>query len=71
VLDWRVTFPTSVPKGKFPTVPTPMSFGDRHRKQATNLPFRAFLLGGTHGIASRNDRNASVNGGAALRLRVD
>jgi hypothetical protein len=59
VLDWRVTFPPSLPMG--------------HRKQGTgtNLPFRAFLPGCTHGVASRTERHAGVDCGATLGLRFN
>jgi hypothetical protein len=67
----RVTFPPSLQIGKFPSVSTPMSFSHHELRQKTKSSYREFLPCRPCRIARCIERNASVDGGATLRLRVN
>jgi hypothetical protein len=46
-MDWRVTFPTSLPKGKFPSLSTPMRLSHCRRRQGTTSLPSSVLTSGT------------------------
>jgi hypothetical protein len=71
VLDWQVTFPPNLATVTSANLSTLMRPLHRYWRKQTKSSSRAFLLSGTHGIASQTERNTSVDRRATFGLRVD